>query len=697
VVRFGCAVLVALLAAPVLPAAADDDGREPERIVVRAPRLLPTFEPALDPVAFGSTIDTTDAPKWVTSLADVLDDAVGVRVRRLGGLGEFSSVSVRGFAPGQVQVYLDGVPISRADDETVDLGELPLDAIERVEVYRGMTSLDFAQSSPGGVVNVVPRRPTGEPLLAASLGYGSFGTRKATIAAGGESGGWEYLAFGHYLGSENDFRFESDFGTPEQPSDDRRLERVNADFNGGGLTTRLRRDMTDRFHLLLTADTFAKEQGLPGRDPVQAVGNRRSVFRQLVSVDGVFDETAGLPLETRAGTYFVYRRERVRVPECLPPDVPGCGPSTAGRDTLTDSFATGGQVVTRLTLWNRVRPRAVAAIGYETFDQRDDVPVSQTTTAGAAPTKRRLRTTLGGEVEATALDGIVTLVPSIRWERFRDDFPSDPRTNPALDVGASGTTTRDVVAPRIGLRVEPVSGLSLLGNVGRWERVPNLRELFGVSGTVVGRPDLDSERVRSWDAGARWQYAPPRWLDTLSLEYAYYESRIDDAIVLLPSSVNVFRPSNVAAARLRGHEVAAAATTGPLGLAANYSRTDARDLGDDLAIYRDKQLPGRAEDEAFARVDLSWPSPGECPLGRGSVFYELSYTGPTFLDRANVDRVDARLLHAVGFELALPHRVRLGVEVRNLTDDQTRDVADFPLPGRAAFVSLSYGFGSKDD
>jgi len=672
---------------------AEDRGSLPERVVVRAPRLTPAFEPALDPVAFGSTIDTQSAPRWVTSLADVLEDAVGVRVRRFGGLGEFSSVSIRGFSPGQVQIYLDGVPISRADDETVDLSELPLDAIERVEVYRGMTSLDFAQSSPGGVVNIVPRRPTGDPLLAASFGYGSFGTRKATVAAGGAAGGWEYLAFGHYLGSENEFGFESDNGSRVNARDDYGDRRVNADFDGGGLTTRLRRDVTDDFHLLFTTDTFAKEQGLPGRDPVQAVGNRREIVRQLVSIDGVLETEVGLPVETRGSTYFVYRRERVHVPECLPPSIRACGPATGRLDTLTDSFSTGGQLVSRFLLTDWLEPRALAAVGYETFDQRDRTPPSQTTRAGRAPTRTRLRTTLGADLEARAWEDRITLVPAIRWEGFRDQFPRDLRTKAALDVGASGTTTREVVAPRVGLRIEPVVGLTFLGNVGRWKRVPNLRELFGVSGTVVGRPDLKPERARSWDVGARWRLPATGWLDAAWIEYAYYDSRIDDAIVLLPSSVSVFRPANVAASRLRGHEASAGATVGPLGLRGNYTRLDARDLGEDLAFYRDKQLPGRPRDQAFVRLDLGWTGPGGWAFGSGNVFYDVSWNGSTFLDRANQDRVGARLLHGVGVELALPRRVRVGLEVRNVTDDQTRDVADFPLPGRAAFVTVSYGFG----
>src|SRR5207253_9135856 len=115
--------------------------------------------PYRDPTAFATVIETPAAPTEVKTLTDALADAVGVQVRRFGGLGDFSTVSIRGSSAGQVQVYLDGVPLSRAENEVVNLADLPLDAVDHVEVYRGATPLAFAQSGPGGVVNVVSRRP----------------------------------------------------------------------------------------------------------------------------------------------------------------------------------------------------------------------------------------------------------------------------------------------------------------------------------------------------------------------------------------------------------------------------------------------------------------------------------------------------------------------------------------------------------
>ena len=184
-------------------------------VVVTAPPVRENPAAAQAPTAFATVIDTTTAPTQVDTLSEALSNSVGVQVRRFGGLGDFSTVSIRGTGAGQVQVYLDGVPLSRADNEVVNLADLPLDAIGHVEVYRGVTPLAFAQAAPGGIVNVVPREPGDTPINAASASYGSFTTRKVDLLRSARTGPWEYLAFGSYLGSAGDFTFVNDRATPD--------------------------------------------------------------------------------------------------------------------------------------------------------------------------------------------------------------------------------------------------------------------------------------------------------------------------------------------------------------------------------------------------------------------------------------------------------------------------------------------------
>jgi len=101
-------------------------------VTVRAPRIIDTDATA--PTAFATTIDPADDASTVDTVADVLSDAAGVTVRRLGGPGDLSILSIRGSSANEVQIYLDGIPLSRARNETVNLSNLPLDSLERVEV-----------------------------------------------------------------------------------------------------------------------------------------------------------------------------------------------------------------------------------------------------------------------------------------------------------------------------------------------------------------------------------------------------------------------------------------------------------------------------------------------------------------------------------------------------------------------------------
>ena len=59
----------------------------------------------------------------------------------------------------RIAVQAISIPLARAENEVVNLADLPLDAVDRVEVYRGTTPLAFAQAGAGGIVNIVTRRP----------------------------------------------------------------------------------------------------------------------------------------------------------------------------------------------------------------------------------------------------------------------------------------------------------------------------------------------------------------------------------------------------------------------------------------------------------------------------------------------------------------------------------------------------------
>src|SRR5262245_53477771 len=427
-------------------------------VVVTAPRVRPETPAPADVTGFATVIDTREAPTGVSTLADTLSSAPGVQVRRFGGLGAFSTVSVRGFSPGQVQLYLDGVPLSRADDEVVNLGDLPLDALERVEIYRGVTPLAFAQSGPGGVVNLIPWRPGPEPLSAASLSYGSFLTRKLDVAGSASSGPWDYLAFGQYFGSRNDFTFTNDLGTPENPDDDRTERRQNAGFDQGSFTARVGWHPPGPLGVWLTTDSFGKEQGVPGRGPVQSTEAHRRIVRQLAQLGARLTPVGDLPLTAEGSVFFVYQGEHFQ----NPPDDPAFQFAT---DVTERTVGGGGQVLLRGALGAHQVPGMLLAVGNESLRELDEVGIFPAKAPGESPPRTQLRGTIAAEDEILLFADRVSLVPGVRYEVYRDDFPPDPRQPPALRT--PGVTVFDPVSPRSGVRAEAVRRLTRLGNPGR--------------------------------------------------------------------------------------------------------------------------------------------------------------------------------------------------------------------------------------
>jgi outer membrane receptor protein involved in Fe transport len=255
------------------------------------------------------------------------------------------------------------------------------------------------------------------------------------------------------------------------------------------------------------------------------------------------------------------------------------------------------------------------------------------------------------------------------------------------------------------VRGEVWPGLTLLGNVGRYARVPNLTELFGRSGVVVGNPRLEPEIAFNRDVGFRFARASVTpWLADVGLEYSYFDNDIDQLVFLRPVGQVTVRPENLDSAHVTGDEVSARGRLWDrVGLVVNYTHQDARNTGSTNVKTHDKRVPGLPADEVYARVELAWSPTTPLPFGKwcrdwwpGRVYYDLDAMSDDFLDVQNSARkhVDGRLYHGVGLEVSLPQKFRIGVEVKNAGDDSTRDAFRFPLPGRAIFATVSWGFGA---
>ena len=106
------------------------------------------------------------------SVKEALGYTPGVSTSSRGASNTYDYVVVRGFAPVGLNQnnYLDGLKMKGDfyNDAVIDPYML-----ERVELMRGPTSVLYGTSSPGGIVNMVSKRPSKEPIHEIQFKMGS--------------------------------------------------------------------------------------------------------------------------------------------------------------------------------------------------------------------------------------------------------------------------------------------------------------------------------------------------------------------------------------------------------------------------------------------------------------------------------------------------------------------------------------------
>ena len=116
----------------------------------------------------------------LVTLNEIVDRSAGVKVRRQGGVGSDYDLSINGLSGNSIRYFIDGVPLNSKGND-VGLDNIPLNMVERVELYKGVVPAYLSADALGGAVNIVTKRQN-KNYLDASLGGGSFHTLAGDIS-----------------------------------------------------------------------------------------------------------------------------------------------------------------------------------------------------------------------------------------------------------------------------------------------------------------------------------------------------------------------------------------------------------------------------------------------------------------------------------------------------------------------------------
>jgi outer membrane receptor for ferrienterochelin and colicins len=102
-----------------------------------------------------------------------LDSHIGIDIEDdLSG----KSATLRGIDPSRILILIDGHRVIGRVQGSIDLGQISLSDVERIEIVKGSGSTLYGSDAMGGVINIITKKASAARKLESSIEYGSFNT-----------------------------------------------------------------------------------------------------------------------------------------------------------------------------------------------------------------------------------------------------------------------------------------------------------------------------------------------------------------------------------------------------------------------------------------------------------------------------------------------------------------------------------------
>ncbi len=166
-----------------------------------------------------SIIETKEASLRNLTTNELLNRAVGVRVRQNGGEGAPIEYNLNGMSGSTIGLFLDGIEISTYGS-SFNLNNIPPAMIERIEVYKGVLPSHLSGNYVGGAINVIMKKDASANNLSAAVSYGSFNTYRADVGGlyRSQKNGLTVRASGFYSHSDNNYEMWGKFSKYTLPN-----------------------------------------------------------------------------------------------------------------------------------------------------------------------------------------------------------------------------------------------------------------------------------------------------------------------------------------------------------------------------------------------------------------------------------------------------------------------------------------------
>lgn len=103
------------------------------------------------------------------NLRDVLANELNIRLSQDNVLG--SSMSLQGISGQNIKILIDGVPVTGRLNGNIDISQVNMNNVERVEIIEGPLSVNYGTDALGGTINIITQKTQKETVEITSNNY----------------------------------------------------------------------------------------------------------------------------------------------------------------------------------------------------------------------------------------------------------------------------------------------------------------------------------------------------------------------------------------------------------------------------------------------------------------------------------------------------------------------------------------------
>jgi iron complex outermembrane receptor protein len=529
-----------------------DEEHTMDTVIVSSTKTKEKRKDIPNSVVYKDSLDIEESP--AIGVGDFLSGELGVDWRTRGNYGGAAEeIHIRGMSGDATQVLVNGITFNSPSLGGADVGRIPTNNIDHIEVIKGSGSVLYGSGAMGGTVNIITKSPERDKIdLKAGAGYGTQDTYELSF----EHGMFLIGDFGYYL-------------TATRKKTDGLRDNSNLRHNDA--TLKLLYEPGDFLNITLYGDYVGRSYGAPGpassREAKDFYFNGTQVYSEesssLLNNGSDEDWHAGAKIKTRPlkwlgisvrgdysemENYYYSRWYSPGFPPFIPQTLPGAKTWTINK-VMHGEGSIDVNPFKGATLLMGGEYKTVKWVNktYDLDSEGEKVPDTFADMEAHARSKGAY-----GEAQYRPCR-YVKFLAGARYE----------------DHSEFGNKT----LPRFGLIINPFETTAIKASHGRHFKAPTMNDLFWDQPPyMIGNPDLEPEV--GWHSDVTLEQS--LFEDKVFITGSYFHWDINDKIQWGSDDQGIWEPQNLRKFEADGFE--AGVRLGPfwgITLGGNYTYTDA--------------------------------------------------------------------------------------------------------------------------